>query len=263
MTDFLYEVKGRVAHIVLNRPEVLNALTFGTYEGLRDLFARLKDDDGIRVVVLRGSGRAFCSGGDVKEIIGHLQGRSDEELLAFTRLTCEVVLRMREAPQPIIASLHGVTAGGGAALALASDLRIAADTARIAFLFVKVGLCGADMGVAHLLPRLIGVGRAAEMLLRGEFVDSATAERWGLVNRVVAPADLAVETTAWAESLAAGPRMGLAMTKLMMNRALGFSLAEAMEVEAEAQAMCMKHPDFHEAYTAFLEKRPARFGAAG
>jgi enoyl-CoA hydratase/carnithine racemase len=260
MTDFLYEVKGGVASITLNRPDVLNALTFGTYEGLRDTFARLKDDAAVRVVVLRGAGRAFCSGGDVREIIGKLQGRSDAQLLDFTRLTCEVVLRMREIPQPIIASLHGVTAGGGAALALASDLRLAADSTRIAFLFVKVGLCGADMGVAHILPRMIGVGRTAEMLLRGDFIDAPTALGWGLVSRVVPEASLAAETSAWAESLAAGPRLGLAMTKIMMNRALGFGLAEAMEVEAEAQAMCMRDPDFKEAYTAFLEKRPARFG---
>jgi enoyl-CoA hydratase/carnithine racemase len=259
MTDFIYEEKGPVAHIILNRPDVLNALTFGTYEGLRDTFNRLKDNDRVRVVVLRGAGRAFCSGGDVREIIGHLQGRDEQGLLDFTRLTCEVVLRMREVPQPIISSLHGVTVGGGAALALASDLRIAADTTRIAFLFVKIGLCGADMGVAHLLPRIIGAGRSAEMLLRGDFVDAATAEKWGLVNRVVAPADLAAETNSWAEAIAQGPRLGIGMTKVMYNRALGFDLGQVMEAEAEAQALCMAHPDFNEAYRAFLEKRPAKF----
>jgi enoyl-CoA hydratase/carnithine racemase len=259
MTDFIYEEKGPVACITLNRPEVLNALTFGTYEGLRDTFTSLKDNDRVRVVVLRGAGRAFCSGGDVKEIIGRLQGRDDRGLLDFTRLTCEVVLRMREAPQPIIASLHGVTVGGGAALALASDLRIAADTTRIAFLFVKIGLCGADMGVAHLLPRVIGAGRSAEMLLRGEFIDAATAERWGLANRVVAAADLERETLAWAEGLANGPRLGIGMTKAMSNRALGLDLEQVMEAEAGAQALCMGHPDFNEAYRAFLEKRPAKF----
>ncbi|HKY32896.1 MAG TPA: enoyl-CoA hydratase family protein [Candidatus Polarisedimenticolia bacterium] len=261
--DFLYEVDGPIARITLNRPDVLNALTVETYTGLRDLFLRLKDDATVRVVVLTGKGRAFCSGGDVRAIIGRLQGRPDEELLAFTRLTCEVVLLMRQAPQIIIASLNGVTAGGGAALALASDLRVAADTARIAFLFVKVGLSGADMGVAHILPRLIGAGRAAEMLLRGEFVDARTAERWGLIHHVAAPHDLTAETDALARSLASGPRLALAVTKTMINRSLGFNLQEALEAEAEVQALCMKHPDFQEAYEAFLEKRPPRFGSRG
>ena len=262
-STFRYESSGPIARLTLDRPDVLNALTVDTYKELRDLFSSLKEDRDVRVVILTGSGRGFCSGGDVKEIIGQLQGRSDEELLEFTRLTCEVVLQMREAPQIIIASLNGVTAGAGAALALASDFRIASEAARIAFLFVKVGLSGADMGAAHLLPRLIGVGRATEMLMRGDFVDAATAHQYGLVNRVVAPERLRSETDAWAETMASGPRLGLEMTKVIMNRALGFGLSDALEVEAEAQAVCMKHPDFEEAYTAFLEKRPARFGGTG
>ncbi len=257
---FRYEEDGPIARITLDRPQVLNALTFEVYTDLRDAFVRLKENRAVRVVVLTGAGRAFCSGGDVKEIIGRLQGRPDEELLAFTRLTCEVVLRMREAPQPIIASINGVAAGAGAAFALASDLRIASEEARIAFLFVKVGLSGADMGCAWLLPRVVGTSRATELLMRGDFVDARTAERWGLFNRVVPSQDLADETRSWAEALAAGPRLGLEATKSMLNRALGFGLAEALELEAEVQAVCMKHPDFQEAHRAFLEKRPPSFG---
>ncbi len=259
-SPFQYEEKGPVARITLNRPEVLNALTFETYTNLRDTFTGLKEKPSIRSVILTGAGRAFCSGGDVKEIIGRLQGRSDSELLEFTRLTCEVVLRMREAPQILIAALNGVTAGAGAALALASDFRIASDDARIAFLFVKVGLSGADMGAAHLLPRLVGTSRAAELLMRGDFIDARTALDWGLLNRVVPAEALNEEATAWAESMAAGPRLGLQITKVMLNRSLGFSAAEALDIEAEAQAVCMRHPDFEEAYTAFLEKRKPIFG---
>ncbi|HET6372428.1 MAG TPA: enoyl-CoA hydratase-related protein, partial [Candidatus Polarisedimenticolia bacterium] len=230
----IYREEGAIARITLNRPSVLNALTFESYTMLRDIFMGLKEKRGIRAVVLSGAGRAFCSGGDVKEIIGHLQGRPDEELLAFTRLTCEVVLLMREAPQPIIASINGVAAGAGAVLATASDIRIAADTARIAFLFVKVGLSGADMGMTCLLPRLVGQGRATELLLRGDFIDARTAEQWGLITRVVPAADLEQETAALAESLAAGPSLGLQMTKRLLNRAMGVNLAEILEIEAEA-----------------------------
>ncbi|HEY3174742.1 MAG TPA: enoyl-CoA hydratase family protein [Candidatus Polarisedimenticolia bacterium] len=257
--SFLYEESGPIARITLNRPDVLNALTFDTYTQLRDLFAGLKDRRELRVVILTGAGRAFCSGGDVKEIIGRLQGRPDEELLSFTRLTCETVLRMREAPQLILASLNGVTAGAGAALALASDFRIASDAARIAFLFVKVGLCGADMGVAHFLTRFIGIGRATELMMTGEFIDARTAEQWGLVNRVVPAADLESETRSWAETLAAGPDPGLRMTKEILNQTAGFNLPEALDLEARAQALCMKSPDFQEAYRAFLEKRRPDF----
>jgi enoyl-CoA hydratase/carnithine racemase len=260
---FLWEEKGAVARLTLNRPEVLNALTFDVYHELRDVFAALKDNAALRVVVLTGTGRGFCSGGDVKEIIGRLTGQPDEVLLDFTRLTCEVILRMREAPQILIASINGVAAGAGAVLAMASDLRIASTEARIAFLFTKVGLTGADMGAAHLLPRLIGAGRAAELLLRGDFIDAKTAEAWGLYNRVVTPEKLAAETEAWVEILSRGPSLGQTMTKLIMNRGLGMNLAEALDLEAEAQAVCMKHPDFTEAYEAFVQKRPPVFGRKG
>lgn len=258
-TAFLYEEDGPIARLTLNRPEVLNALTLDTYRQLRDLFAALPGRTQVRVVVLSGAGRAFCTGGDVKEIIGRLQGATDEELLTFTRLTCDTVLKMREAPQMIVASLHGVTAGAGAALALASDFRIISDDGRIAFLFVKVGLAGADMGVAHLLPRFVGFGRATELLMRGDFVDARTAEQWGLVHRAVPAADLKHETDQWAGSLAAGPEEGLRTTKMLMNRTFGFDLAEILEIEARAQAICMKSPDFAEAYRAFLEKRAPSF----
>src|SRR5262245_41159431 len=217
-TAFLYEEEGPIARLTLNRPAVLNALTFDTYQQLRDLFAALAGRPQVRVVIMSGAGRAFCTGGDVKEIIGRLQGASDDELLAFTRLTCDTVLKMRQAPQMIIASLHGVTAGAGAALALASDFRIMADDGRIAFLFVKVGLAGADMGAAHLLPRFVGFGRAMELLMRGDFVDARTAEQWGLVNRAVPASDLANETRVWAEALAAGPEEGMRTTKALINR---------------------------------------------
>ncbi len=257
---FLWEVNGPCARLTLNRPEVLNAITFDVYRELRDRFAALADDEEVRVVVIGGAGRGFCSGGDVKEIIGRLTGRPDEELLAFTRLTCEVVLLMRQAPQILISSIQGVAAGAGAVIALASDFRIASTAARIAFLFTKVGLSGADMGAAHLLPRIIGAGRAAEMLIRGDFIDAQTAHAWGLFHRVVDPDALEKETTAWANAIAAGPALGIRMTKHIMNRSLGFNLSEALEYEAEAQAVCMKHPDFAEAYRAFLEKRPPRFG---
>jgi len=260
MSAFLYEEVGPIARITLNRPQVLNALTFDTYTELRDTFAAMKQREGVRVIVVSGAGRAFCSGGDVKEIIGRLQDRSDDELMEFTRLTCETVLRMIEAPQIIVASLHGVTAGAGAALALASDFRIAAEDTRIAFLFVKVGLSGADMGAAHLLPRLIGHGRAAELLMRGDFIDAATAHAWGLVTRVVPLGDLAAETQSWADALASGPEMGLRMTKSIMTRGLGLNLASALDLEAEIQALCMKHPDFQEAHAAFLAKRRPVFG---
>jgi len=260
--DFHYEEQGTIARITLNRPEVLNAITFEIYERLLETFAALPQRRHLRVVVLTGAGRAFCTGGDVRSIIGRLADSTDKELLAFTKMTCDVVLKMREAPQPIIAALNGTTAGAGAALALASDIRIAAESAQIAFLFVKVGLSGADMGAAHLLPRLIGLTRATEMLMRGEFIDARTAEQWGLYNRVVPPESFAAAVQSWASDLAAGPQEGLEVTKKMLNRGLGFDLADALDVEAREQARCMKHSDFREAYDAFVQKRKPAFKGA-
>jgi enoyl-CoA hydratase/carnithine racemase len=213
----------------------------------------------VRAVVLTGAGRGFCSGGDVEGIIGELVKRDAHELLAFTRLTGEVVRRLRALPQPVVAALPGIAAGAGAVLALASDFRVVADRAKFAFLFVKVGLAGADMGAAFLLPRVVGLGRATELLMLGETIDAATAERWGLVHRVVPADDLAKESRALAERLAAGPSFALAMTKQMIDRELSMDLGGAIEADAQAQQICMQTHDFREAYQAFVAKRPPSF----
>jgi enoyl-CoA hydratase/carnithine racemase len=258
-TSFGYTVAGGIATITLDRPARLNALTFQVYEELRDLFAALALEDAVRVVVITGRGRAFCTGGDVKEIIGPLFERSAPGRLAFTRMTCELIRNMRRLPKPIIAALNGTVAGAGAAIALASDFRIAAEEARIAFLFVKVGLSGADMGAAFLLPRVVGMGRAFEILALGEFVPAREAERIGLYNKVVPAADLETEVAALAKRLAAGPAFAHAMTKTMLDRELSMDLETALEAEAQAQAHCMEHADYREAYEAFIEKRPPGF----
>src|ERR1044071_7444644 len=182
---FLYEERDGIATITLNRPDRLNAITFEVYRELTDLFATLRDEKQVRVVVITGAGRAFCSGGDVRDIIGSLQGRDAEGLLEFTRLTCELIHNMRALPKPIIASINGTTAGAGACIALASDIRIAAEEAKIAFIFVKVGLAGTDMGATYLLPRIVGLAKATELLMTGDFVAAAEAERLGLYNRVL------------------------------------------------------------------------------
>jgi enoyl-CoA hydratase/carnithine racemase len=260
--SFLYEVSAGVAWVTLNRPERLNALTFEVYRELTDAFAALQREREVRAVVIRGAGRAFCSGGDVRDIIGELQGRDAEGLLEFTRMTCELVRNIRALRKPVIASLNGTTAGAGACIALASDLRIASAEARIAFLFVKVGLSGADMGAAHLLPRLVGLSKATELLFTGDFITAEEALAAGLYNRVVPAAELESETRAVAERLARGPSFALGMTKEMLNRELDVSLETALEWEAQAQAACMQHPDYAEAYRAFTEKREPRFRAA-
>src|SRR6266566_7952399 len=192
--SFLYDQADGIATITLNRPERLNAITFEVYHELTDFFATLRDEKDVRVVVITGAGRAFCSGGDVRDIIGELQGRDATGLLEFTRLTCELIRNMRALPKPIIASLNGTTAGAGACIALASDIRIAAEEAKIAFIFVKVGLSGADMGAAYLLPRVVGLAKATELLFTGDFISAAEAERIGLYNRVV-PLDQLAQTT--------------------------------------------------------------------
>jgi enoyl-CoA hydratase/carnithine racemase len=257
--SFHYEDAGPVARIVLDRPEALNALTFDVYRELTDTFRALAGRSDVRVVVLTGRGRAFCTGGDVKEIIGELLGYDPPRLAAFTRLTCDLIRAMRAAPQPIVASLNGTVAGAGAAIALASDFRVAADTARIAFLFVKVGLSGADMGSAHLLPRLVGRGRATEMLMTGEFVDAAEALRIGLYNRVVSPDRLEAETAELAGRLARGPAAGLAATKDALDLEMDMGLDAALDHEAAVQARLMERPDFREGFAAFMAKRPPRF----
>lgn len=260
--SFLYAEAGPVATITLNRPQSLNSLTFEVYRELTDTFRRLGGRPEVRVVVITGAGRAFCTGGDVNDIIGDLLHRDAKGLLEFTRLTCDLVRAMRELPRPIVASLNGTVAGAGAAIALASDLRVAADSARIAFLFVKVGLAGADMGAAYLLPRIVGLGRATELLMTGEFIDAQEAHGIGLYNRVVAPARLAAETAAMADRLARGPGAGLAATKDALNREMSMDLMAALDHEARVQAALMTGPDFREGFAAFREKRPPRFDGA-
>ena len=259
-TSFLYEQDQLgIATITLNRPERLNALTFEVYRELTDTIAALRDEDDVRVVVITGAGKAFCSGGDVHDIIGELFSRNMEGLLDFTRLTCELVQNIRALPKPVIASLNGTTAGAGACIALAADLRIASEEAKIAFLFVKVGLAGTDMAASYLLPRVVGLSKATEILFTGDFVSATEAERIGLYNRVVAASELAATTRAFAERLARGPAFALSKTKEMLNRELDMNLETALESEAQAQAICMQHPDYREAYEAFVAKRQAKF----
>jgi enoyl-CoA hydratase/carnithine racemase len=258
--SFLYEKTAKgVVTITLNRPERLNALTFEVYRELTDIFAALRNEPDVRVVVITGAGRAFCSGGDVHDIIGELFSRDMEGLLEFTRMTCELIRNIRALPKPVIASLNGTTAGAGACIALASDLRIASEEAKIAFLFVKVGLSGADMGAAYLLPRLVGLAKASELLYTGDFISAQEAERIGLYNRVVPGERLAETTFELAKRLAHGPAFALAKTKEMLNRELNMNLETALECEAQAQAICMQHPDYREAYEAFVNKRSANF----
>lgn len=256
---FRYDEQGAIARVTLDRPETLNSLTFEVYRELTALMRGLAERPNVRVVVLTGAGRAFCSGGDVEEIIGRLLHRDARGLLEFTRQTCELVAAMRALPRPIVASLNGTVAGAGAAIALASDLRLAADTARIAFLFVNVGLAGADMGAAFLLPRVVGLGRATQLLMTGEFVDAAEALRIGLYNRVVPPEELAAETELLAQRLASGPAAGLAATKQALNRELHMDLAQALDHEARVQAALMAEPDFREGFEAFMAKRRPKF----
>ncbi len=248
-----------VATIRLDRPERLNALTFASYRELADTFRALQQRATVRCVVLTGSGRAFCSGGDALDIIQPLLAMKAEELLRFTRLTGELILNMRQLRTPIVAALNGTTCGAGAVMALAADFRIAATTAKIAFLFTKVGLAGADMGAAFLLPRLVGTGHATSLLMRGHFLAAEEALKIGLYHEVVAADALTARAQELAAELAAGPQMGLQTTKEMLNRELSMDLASAIEAEAQAQALCMGHADFAEANRAFVEKRAPRF----
>jgi enoyl-CoA hydratase/carnithine racemase len=260
--SFLFDQAGSVARITLNRPDTLNSLTFDVYRELTATFGALAGRKDVRVVVLTGRGRAFCTGGDVNDIIGELLHRDRAGLLEFTRLTCDLVRSMRALPQPIVASLNGTVAGAGAAIALASDVRVAAESAKIAFLFVKVGLAGADMGAAYLLPRIVGLGRAAELLMTGAFTDAAEALRIGLYNRVV-PADrLEEETRAMADTLSRGPAAGLAATKDALNREMSMDVWAALDHEAAVQAELMAGPDFREGFEAFRARRPPRFEGA-
>ena len=248
---FKFEVADGVGTITLDRPEQLNALTFDVYADLRDLLFELPSRGDVSVLVITGSGRGFCSGGDVNEIIGVLQTLDSKGLLEFTRMTGAVVQRMRELPIPIIAAVNGVAAGAGAVIALAADLRVMADSATFHFLFTRVGLAGADMGAAYLLPRVIGLGRATELLLLGEAVPAATAERIGLVNRVVDDQGLMEEASSLARRLASGPSWAYGSTKSLLTRELDMDLAASIELEAWTQALLMTGEDHHRFYEAF------------
>ncbi|MGH7267306.1 MAG: enoyl-CoA hydratase family protein [Candidatus Rokuibacteriota bacterium] len=258
--SFDYVVHDGVATVTFARPDKLNSLTFEVYAELERLAWACQTDDAVRVLVLTGTGRGFCSGGDVHEIIGELLERDVQGMLAFTRMTGAVVRNLRLLEKPVIAAVNGVAAGAGAVLALASDFRIVADTARFAFLFTKVGLAGADMGAAFLLPRVVGFGRATELLLLGDTIDAQTAERYGLAYRVVSADLLPQETAALARRLADGPGQALGMTKRMLNNEWGMDLVSAIEAEAQAQALLLMAEDHKEFYRALTEKRPPRFG---
>jgi enoyl-CoA hydratase/carnithine racemase len=259
--SFMYDLDAAagVATITLNRPDRLNALTFEIYAELRDTFRALDTAEGVRAIVITGEGKAFCSGGDVHDIIGALFARDYRGLLDFTRMTCDLVLAIRRCRRPIIAALNGTTAGAGAVIATACDVRVAAASAKIAFLFTKVGLSGADMGAAWLLPRIVGLGRATELLMTGDFISADEACRIGLYNRVVADGEVVDAARACAAKLAQGPSFALEITKDALNREAHMSLESALEAEAQVQASLMTHADFREAYDAFVAKRPPRF----
>jgi enoyl-CoA hydratase/carnithine racemase len=248
-----------IVTLTLSRPDRLNALTIPLYGALAEFFADEQRNAETRCVILTGAGRGFCSGGDVHEIIGALQGRPAREILAFTRLTGELIGRMRAFDRPIVAAVNGIAAGAGAVLALASDFRILAESASLCFLFTKVGLTGADMGAGYLLPRVVGLGRATEILMLGEPVPAREAEAMGLANRVV-PGDRVLPVAReLAERLARGPTQALRMTKKMLEAEWTMSLFPALEAEAQAQALLMAGDDHAESYRAFKEKRPPRF----
>ncbi|MBI4821306.1 MAG: enoyl-CoA hydratase family protein [Deltaproteobacteria bacterium] len=254
-----FEVKDGVAELVLARPDKLNSLTFEIYAWLRDLFASLEKDDAVKVVIITGEGRGFCSGGDVHQIIGHLVSLGAKEMTDFARMTGDVVKNMRRLRKPIISAINGTAAGAGAVIALASDVRVMARGAKIAFLFTKVGLTGADMGAAYLLPRVIGLGRASELLMTGRAVLAEEAERIGLVNELVEPAALMPRARALASELATGPSFSLGMTKELLNDAMSLDLFSGIDAEARAQTICMLADDFKEFHASFVEKRPAQF----
>ncbi len=256
---FDYRIEEGVGTVTFTRPDTLNSLTFEVYAELERLVRECQSDESVRVLVLTGSGKAFCSGGDVHEIIGELFTRDVKGMLEFTRMTGAVVQNLRLLEKPVVASINGIAAGAGAVLALASDFRVLADTARFAFLFTKVGLTGADMGAAFLLPKVVGLGRATELLMLGDTIDAQTAERFGLATRVVPSDRLADETRALARRLAEGPAQALGMTKRMLNNEWGMDLVSAIEAEAQAQALLLMAQDHKEFYRAFTEKRPPRF----
>ncbi|AEG92905.1 enoyl-CoA hydratase family protein [Ramlibacter tataouinensis] len=256
---FKWEAAGGVATITLNRPERKNPLTFDSYAELRDLFGRLRYAQDVKAVVVAGAGDNFCSGGDVHEIIGPLVRLKAPELLMFTRMTGDLVKAMRACPQPIVAAVDGVCAGAGAIVAMASDMRLGTARSKTAFLFNRVGLAGCDMGACAILPRLIGQGRASELLYTGRALGGEEGERWGFFNRLCAPEQVLAEATSLARSLAEGPTFANGITKTMLHQEWAMTLEQAIEAEAQAQAICMMTEDFSRAYHAFVAKQKPRF----
>jgi enoyl-CoA hydratase/carnithine racemase len=257
--NFQFEVSRAVATITLNRPERKNPLTFESYSELRDLFRAMTYAEDVKAIVLTGAGENFCSGGDVHEIIGPLTKLDMPGLLAFTRLTGDLVKAMRACPQPIVAAIDGICVGAGAILALASDLRFGTARSKVAFLFTRVGLAGCDMGACSMLPRVIGQGRASELLYTGRNLGGEEAERWGFFNRLCSPATLMKEARGLAEELASGPTFAHGMTKKMLHQEWNMGVDEAIDAEAQAQAICMATNDFHRAYHAFVAKQKPEF----
>ena len=256
---FRYSEDDGVATLRLDRPERLNALTFDSYAELRDAFVTLGERESVRAVVITGTGRAFCSGGDVQDIIGALMDVEESRLFAFTRMTCDLIENIRRLEKPVVAALNGTTCGAGAVMAAAADIRVAAESAKIAYLFTRVGLSGADMGAAWMLPRIVGMAKASELLMTGDFIGAQEAHRIGLYNRVVPDGEALANATEWAAKLSAGPSFALEITKDALNREASMDLPGALEAEAQIQAALMMHPDFRESYEAFVNKRPARF----
>ena len=261
--SFDYSVDSGVATVRLDNPAQLNALTFRAYEELVELTGSLDADRRVNVLVLTGAGKGFCSGGSVNDIIGELLKMDGAGLYRFTRLTCDVVRNMRRLEKPVIAAVNGMAAGAGAALALACDFRLLSERAKVAFLFVKVGLAGSDMGAVHLLPRIVGLGRAMELLSLGDVIDAAEAYRIGLANRVVPHDDLMPEALRLARRLADGPRAAIGVTKKLLDLEAGMSLDAALEMEAMTQAHCMQTDDFREGFRAFMEREAPRFNRDG
>jgi enoyl-CoA hydratase/carnithine racemase len=259
MSDYTFGIEDGIGTLTLTRPEVLNALTLEMYSEIRDLLLDLQHHEGLKVLVWTGEGKAFCSGGDVHKIIGHLLDADMHAHLEFTRMTGAVVRNMRRLDKPIIAAVNGMAAGAGAVIALAADLRVVAVSAKFAFLFTKVGLAGSDMGAAYLLPRVVGAGRAAEILMLGDEVDAATAERIGLANWVVPDDQLLATARSLAQRLAEGPAAALAMTKRMLEDEQSMDLTAALEAEAQAQALMMMGDDHRRFYAAFQSKTRPEF----
>ncbi len=259
--SFRYQEQDRVATITFTRPDTLNSLTFEVYADLRDLFADLRTNDAVKAVVITGEGKGFCSGGNIHDIIGKLVDMDRKGVLEFARMTGAVVENIRRCGKPCIAALNGTAAGAGAVIAIACDLRVMADTAKIAFLFPRVGLCGADMGAAYLLPRIVGLGRASEILLFGDAVPAARALEIGLVNKVVPAAEVAGAAAEWAKKLVDGPTLAHSFTKEMLLREADMGFSDAIEAEAQAQTLLMSASDFKEAYQAFVSepKREPKF----